>query len=295
MIPLLPDEVASAAQLACLLEVNVSKPGNVSRNHDFADCRFEDFLASVVAIGPAFRESARSSVGEIILGAVKATRGLVGTNTNLGLAIVLAPLAKAAAAGHPGGLRPAVAEVLAGLTEEDARTCYEAIRTAAPAGMGKAGRGDVYAGNAGLTLLEAMELARGRDALAREYVTGFQVTFEIGAPTLRKLWESGCRFSDCILQAFLTILAQTPDSLIARKNGPAAAERVSGLAREVLEEGGVFSKKGLDEVKKLDVALRDGRHLLNPGTTADLTAAALFAFLVEGRMLDRFRELLHRW
>jgi len=295
MIALPADELAWAAQLACLLEVNAWKPGNVSRMHDFADCRFEDFLVSVVAIGPAFREAARSPVGKTILEAVRATRWLVGTNTNLGMAIALAPLAKAAGTGHPDGLRAAVVEVLQGLTVEDAWMAYEAIRVASPAGLGNVQRCDVYDGDADVTLRAAMELARDRDALASEYVTGFELTFDVGYATLLRLWEAGRRLSDSILQTFLTILARRPDSLIARKNGPAASERVSGLAQGVLKDGGVFSENGLEELKKLDLALRDERHRLNPGTTADLVAAAIFVFLVEGRMLYRFKDLLECW
>ena len=295
MIPLPADEVAWAAQLACILEVNAWKPGNVSRMHDFADCRFEEFLVSAVAIGPAFREAARSLVGKTILEAVRATRGLVGTNTNLGMAVALAPLAKAAGTGHPDGLRAAVVEVLEDLTVEDALMAYEAIRAAAPAGLGKVERCDVYGGDADVTLRGAMELAKDRDALASEYVTGFELTFDVGYATLLRLWEGGCRLSDCILQTFLTILARAPDSLIARKNGPAAAERVSGLARSVLKDGGVFSEEGLEELKNLDLELRDERHRLNPGTTADLVAAAIFVFLVEGRNLYSFKDLLKCW
>jgi triphosphoribosyl-dephospho-CoA synthase len=295
MIPLPADEVAWAAQLACILEVNAWKPGNVSRMHDFADCRFEDFLVSAVAIGPAFREAARSPVGKTILEAVRATSRLVGTNTNLGMAIALAPLAKAAGTGHPDGLRAAVVEVLEGLTVEDARMAYEAIRVASPAGLGNVQRCDVYDGDADVTLRAAMELARDRDALASEYVTGFELTFDVGYATLLIHWEAGRRLSDSILQTFLAILARRPDSLITRKNGPAASERVSGLAQGVLKDGGVFSEEGLEELKNLDLELRDERHRLNPGTTADLVAAAIFVFLVEGRRLYSFKDLLKCW
>jgi len=101
--------------------------------------------------------------------------------------------------------------------------------------------------------------------------------------------------SDSILQTFLTILARRPDSLIARKNGPAASEHVSGLAQGILKDGGVFSEQGLEELKNLDLELRDERHRLNPGTTADLVAAAIFVFLIEGRMLFSFKDLLKCW
>ncbi len=295
MIPLSADDVALAAQLACLLEVSVWKPGNVSGAHDFSDCRFEDFLVSAAAVAPAFREAGRSSVGETILRAVRSTSRMVGANTNLGIAIALSPLAKAAGTGHPEGLRQAVVEVLDGLTVEDARMAYEAIRIASPAGLGEVEQCDVSECDVHVTLLAAMELARERDALASEYVTGFRLTFENGYATLRKLLGAGCRLSESILQTYLTILAAVPDSLIARKNGRLAAERVSALARNILEDGGVFSEKGLGELKELDLELRGERNRMNPGTTADLVAASIFVLLADGLILKGFKDLLRRW
>lgn len=295
MTGLSADEIAWAAQIASLLEVNACKPGNVNRLQNFQDCSFEDFLVSAVAIGPAFREAADAPVGMTILRAVRDTQRLVGTNTNLGMLLLLAPLAKAAAGGHPDGLRTAVTEVLKTLTVADAQMAYEAIRLASPAGMGRVESGDVNEREVDITLLEAMRLAQDRDAVAREYVTGFAVTFEIGYPTLHKLWQQGSRVSEAILQTFLTLLAHVPDSLIARKNGMAVAERVSALAREILERGGVFADSGRRDLARLDHTLRDPQHLMNPGTTADLVVAALFVLLSEGGALDHFRSLIRTW
>ncbi len=100
MVPLSADEIAWAAQIACLLEVNAWKPGNVTRLQDFPDCCFEDFSLSAVAIGPAFLEATHKPVGMTILRAVRDTHRLVDTNTNLGMVLLLAPLAKAAGMGH---------------------------------------------------------------------------------------------------------------------------------------------------------------------------------------------------
>src|SRR3989442_13759141 len=47
------EDVAAAAQLACLLEASAPKPGNVSPFGSFRDATYEDFLASAAAIGPA--------------------------------------------------------------------------------------------------------------------------------------------------------------------------------------------------------------------------------------------------
>jgi len=290
------DEVAWAAQLACLLEVGSEKPGNVSRHEAFEDVRYEDFAASAVAIGPAFRDAGERSVGETVLAATTATRRLVATNTNLGMVLLLAPLAKAAAREtRDREWRAEVPRVLASLTVADARLAYEAIRLASPGGLGRVERHGVESGAVEVTLLEAMGAARERDAVAREYVTDFAITFGLGYPTLRRLWDEGWTTSDAVLATFLTIIAQVPDTLIARKLGADAARDVSARAGRILAGGDCRTERGRGEVARLDRDLRDPEHRLNPGTTADLVAASLFVFLIEGGMPEGVSALTARW
>jgi len=287
-------EIAWATQMACLFEVNAEKPGNVSRRAEFHDTRFEDFVTSAVAIGPAFQDAALATVGETVLRAVRDTRRFVCTNTNLGIILLLAPLAKAAGVGAGEGLRVAVAEVLAGLTAADSDKVYTAIRLAAPSGLGTVERYDVSADTVDATLLHAMALAQDRDSVAREFVTQFEITFGLGYETLRRTWEEGCTFSDAIVHTFLTVLAEVPDTLIARKGGRATAEAISRRAEDVLAAGGSLSSRGREELLRLDRELRDDSHRLNPGTTADLVAASIFVFLTEGGMLGNVSDLVAR-
>src|SRR3954447_24524245 len=114
-----PEAVAGAAQLACVLEASAEKPGNITPRHDFADTSYEDMLGSAIALGPELARAADRGVGATVLAAVEATRRVAGANTNLGIALLLAPLAKAALAG--GDLRARVGEVLGALTLDDAR------------------------------------------------------------------------------------------------------------------------------------------------------------------------------
>lgn len=271
-------EVAQAAQIACLLEVSAPKPGNVNRYADFADARYEDFLLSAVAIGPALAAAGRASVGQTIWRAIRDTHRRVRTNTNLGIVLLLAPLAKAALQAGP--LRENLAQVLANLTVEDARLAYAAIRLARPGALGRVDEGDVSE-EPRITLLEAMQLARERDAIAREYVSNFAITFEIGYPALRNAWSSTTSPSAAIVEAYLQILAQVPDTLIARKRGIETALQVSHWAAQVLQAGGTRTPEGWQAISELDRTLRDESHTLNPGTTADLTTAALFLFLLQ--------------
>ena len=294
MKPLDADRVSWAAQLACLLEVSAHKPGNVTPTVGFRDMQFTDLVASAVAIGPAMGRVHTSSVGQAILEAIRDTRRFVATNTNLGMVLLLVPLARAACTGHPDGFRPAVLNVLDKLTVDDARHAFEAIRIASPGGRGRSETMDVRETHPEGTLRDAMCEARERDAVAREYATCFEITFAIGCPTLADVWRRGGTLSDAIVQTALTVLARIPDTLIARKEGFETAQQVSKRAQRVLDAGGVFSQPGREAIEAFDLALRDDRHRLNPGTTADLTTASIFVFLVE-QELGRVQELLHRW
>lgn len=275
-----PADVAAAGQLACLLEVSAPKPGNVSPEHHFHDTRYEDFLASAVAIGPALSGASQQPLGTTIRTAVEATRRWTKSNTNLGIVLLLAPLARAALRSEDT-LRKRLARVLAETTVADAAQVYAAIRQADPGGLGATAAEDV-SDTPTVTLQEAMALAADRDAVAREYVTDFALTFEVGVPAVRASRQEGLGWTEAAVEAYLTLLASTPDTHIGRKLGQAEAEAVSRRALEVRAAGGTRSATGRKALAALDAELRDPRNRRNPGTTADLTCAALFVVILEG-------------
>lgn len=274
------EEIAAAAQLACLLEVSAPKPGNVSPDRHFHDTRYEDFLASAIAIGPALAAAGDRPLGATIRAAVEATSRWTRSNTNLGIVLLLAPLARAAARDG-GALRDRVASVLDETTVTDAAETYAAIRRARPGGLGAASAEDVATAPS-VTLRDAMTLAARRDAIAREYTSRFALTFEVGAPALAAARSRNLTWSEATVECFLALLAAVPDTHIARKLGPAEAERVTGWAREIVAAGGTGTAEGRAALSALDAELRDPRNTRNPGTTADLTCAALFVAIIEG-------------
>ena len=293
-------DIAVAAQLACLLEASAPKPGNVSPGRHFRDTRYEHFLASAAAIGPAFARAGSRPIGATILAAVEATSMWASSNTNLGIVLLLAPLARAAAdvsatpvtdAGRISSidagrtftarLREAVRHALDSTTVDDARHAYDAIRRAQPGGLGRAEAQDVAA-EPTMSLLDVMRLAADRDSIAREYDTGFEITFETAVPALERAREDGLAWDDAVVETFLTILAARPDTHIARRGGAELAAQVSARARRVLAAGGVRTPPGREAIEGMDAALRSGDNTASPGTTADLTAAALFVVLAGG-------------
>ncbi|OIQ52414.1 triphosphoribosyl-dephospho-CoA synthase [Pseudodesulfovibrio hydrargyri] len=286
--------ISWAAQIACIFEVLAEKPGNVTRTRDCSGLRLEHFLVSAAAIGPAFSSASAASVGEMIRDGADHTKTLAGVNTNVGILLMLAPLAKAAALGGSSELRASLRRVLAGLTVEDSRLAFASIVKAAPHGMDTVEEGDIRDTEVTITLREAMGLARDRDTLAAQYVTDFELVFE-GRAGLKRLLDEGASLSQAVIQTYLTILASVPDTDIARKTDTDTARSISAQAAEALGLGGVFSEQGRRAVERFDRLTRDEKRLYNPGTTADIMAGALFALLLSYETPETVPALLARW
>ena len=278
--------IAAAATLACALEVSAEKVGNVTPTRRFADVRYDDFALSAQALGTAVSGAVPGRVGRAVYEAVAATARVAPSNTNLGMALLFAPIAAAARETGAGGLRRRLAAVLRGLSVDDARWAYRAIRLARPGGLGESPEAPV-ARCPSITLGDAMRLAAGRDTVAAEYTRGFGVTFDLALVGLQRALAGGLSLLEAITQAHLELMARVPDTLIGRKAGAAAAAAVAERARAVLRAGGVRTRKGLAAARRLDQQLRRGGNRLNPGTSADLVAAALFIWLLEAPGRDR--------
>jgi triphosphoribosyl-dephospho-CoA synthase len=270
------DELQRQVLIACLLEVSADKPGNVTPRHDFADMTFADMVRSALALAPVFEtEHVRNaSVGELIADAVRETVAVTASNTNLGIVLLFAPLARAAVTRSDAeSLRTALKRVLAALDVADATAAFEAIVAAQPGGLGDVAEHDVRE-PARVTLGEAMAVAADRDSIASEYASGYSIVFDSGLPLLTEALGDGTSTLEAVVSLHVGLLARHPDTLIERKAGPDAARAVSRAARQV--------RDGSRTLEQLDADLRrDGRRL-NPGTTADLVAATLLAAQLTG-------------
>ena len=273
-----PLSVSQCATMACLLEVSSPKPGNVHRSADFEDVTFVDFVASAVAIGPAMEQARSTGPGRAVLEAIRATRRLVNTNTNLGTVLLLAPMA---AVPWECPLSQGIDVVLANLTPQDAAAIYLAIRAAQPGGLGNVARLDVSSA-APADILEAMREAAQRDIVARQYVTNFATVLDEVTPSLVAGPGRGWSLADTIIQTQMQLMSRYPDSLIARKCGPETAREASVRAARILDCGQPGDEQYFVALDDFDFWLRSDHHRRNPGTTADLLAAGLFVALRDG-------------
>ena len=296
--------IETAIHSACLLEVTARKPGNVHPLAVFDDCDWKMFAASAEAIAPVLADAESRPIGEMILQAVQATNDCVGRNTNLGMILLLAPLAAAipddlvplspgregrGEGASCGTVRPLTASedwranlsrILDATTIDDCRLVYEAIRLAWPGGLGSTDQEDVTSPPS-VTLTQAMRLASDRDDVAKQYASDFADVFTLAgrfnAANLPALERQ-------IVATHVRRIAAASDTLIARKCGPAIAAEASRIASEVVVTGLFDSEGGRTKLTAFDDWLRADGNRRNPGTTADLIAAALFVAIQEGRI-----------
>ncbi|MGL6096167.1 MAG: triphosphoribosyl-dephospho-CoA synthase [Fimbriiglobus sp.] len=279
---------------ACVWEATARKVGNVHPRAAFGDTEYLDFTFAAYFSSQVLCAAPLEPLGKVILGAVEFQQGQVRRNPNLGILLLLAPLATDRC--HRGSPKELTASKLRDTTVQDAKHVYEAIRLAAPGGLGDAPEQDVRA-EPTVTLLEAMRLAADRDMVARQYANGFADVFDFGTPAfLAAFARFGC-VEAAVIDCQLRWMAEFPDSLCGRKNGPIVAGIVRDRAAEVLQLGGLATPEGRAARVALDKHLRTDGNRLNPGTTADLVTACLFVDLREDKVTPSapFRWQVEDW
>jgi len=268
------ERIEAAFRWACLTELDAPKPGNVNAFADGHRMTVDEFVRSAnAAAAPLSARGAR--VGLRIHRAVMATFAAVGTNTNLGIILLCAPLA-AAAERDAADLRRALHEVLQELDVDDADLAFRSIVRAAPAGLGHSAQHDVF-NPATVSLLDAMSAAANRDMVARQYATDFADIFDLGLPLFESASQSKGEAKWATLAIFLGFLSAFPDSHIARKFGAETANCVQRAALNfaAMLQAAEQPNQVLPALLTWDAALK--AKAINPGTTADLTVATLFA------------------
>ena len=261
-----------------ITEVKALKPGNVSYYAAGHGMTCEDFIASAQLVTPVLCNRTLS-LGQRILDSVKITRERVGQNTNLGMLLLFAPIIMAAETGERSvaALQDHLRAIIAHTDKQDASRVFQAIALANPGGLGKNVRHDVT-DSPDCGLLEAMAEVRDRDTIARQYLTEFHEVFHTGLPTIKDYTSRWNSVEWAATACFLEFLSTLPDSHIGRKYGAREAGRITNKAATV---AGIFTSIDRPELA-LEALLEFDRELksihINPGTSADLTAASILVY-----------------
>ena len=282
--------LAEQIQLACLMEATARKPGNVHPAASFPDLTYNDFVVAAQAVAHPLASVHTVGLGRAIYDAIAATREQTCSNVNLGIVLLLAPLA-AVPDGVP--LQPNLPTVLNATTTEDAEHVYAAIGLAQPGGMGKVSSQDVSE-RPTITLRDAMSLAADRDRIAEQYINEFKLVFAARDTFCEFLSQLG-DWESAVVKLHVWILSQWPDTLIARKCGWDVAENAAVKASQLLDDCNQNGRMDQDQLEAFDLWLRADGNRRNPGTTADLIAATLFAAIRDALIETPSRESIEHF
>jgi triphosphoribosyl-dephospho-CoA synthase len=300
--------IARCLELAILLEASAPKPGNVSTATNFEKTFYTHFLASAIAATPSFETAAQKgiSVSQRKIGLTDVGLGRLikkcmtdinawqhGGNTLLGAVILLSPIAVAAGMTSTTEdlqhLRKNLKLIIESTTPRDAVNMYAAIEIANPSGLGKAPTLDINDPHSvnkiledKITLYNVFKIAEKYDNICSEWVNNYPITFDLAYPTLTKQLQNKDDPNSATVQTFLEVLAKVPDTFIARKTGIEKSQDISLKAGQILNLGGTETPLGKKRLKEFDKELRKSGNLLNPGTTADILAAALALSVLNG-------------
>jgi triphosphoribosyl-dephospho-CoA synthase len=262
-----------------LAEATAIKVGNVHPLAPFGDMNHTHFVAAAHAIGKAVDTHAPSGIGQTIWECTRAMLDAVAVNTSLGTILLLVPLAKLESiliTDRAGALDTATVQTLLdSTTRGDCEWIYESIRKVHPGGLGRSDQSDVH-GAAPSSIVQAMQIAASWDDVALQYTNGFREVLAI-ARELQSKHDLGMDVGHAIRALQIELLSQRPDSLIVRKHGGVAGLEVQQRAARVLRAGAYGTPQFENAWSEFDAFLRAPSQRWNPGTSADLIAAALYA------------------
>lgn len=272
-----PQDLQNTVLVSFLTELRALKPGNVSLYADGHGMQAEDFRKSAQLTTPILCESSLS-IGERILESVKITISEIGCNTNLGMLLLFAPLIRAVEL-NPSLSPENLQKILQGLTKQDTRCIFQAIRHANPGGLGDSKYYDVNKKNQpSTTIQKAMQEASQRDLIAKQYATNFTDIFSLGLQQIEKYFARWQNIEWATVACYMEFMSQHPDSHISRKFGNPLAEQIKKDALPIAKE---LQKKdnptdAIEMLMAFDLSLKNIGA--NPGSNADLTAASVLAY-----------------
>lgn len=307
--------IAKCAQLAMILEVSAHpKPGNVDRTDDYKDTKYEHFLASSISIYDVIKDASQNDrfIGKSINNAVNlSTSWQNGGNTHFGAFILLIPIAMASGNLIKREELFSIKEFQRGVLIKDillnaheivkktdigdAIEFYKAftsievkVNTVKEFDL-KQSDSIISLSEKNMSLYDLMEISKGYDMIANEWVNGFNKCAECAKIIIDGMGQMGIfkkynlNINEVIVYTFLFILANNRDTFIQTKFDIETADFVSNQALNIitkLHENKFDFDSTYPLIQKFDDELLFKK--INPGSTADIVIAGLFIALMKG-------------
>ena len=241
----------------------------------------KDFFKSSLIISKCLTKN-NLDLGRKILTSVNEIQDKIKKNTNLGIILMLSPIATVVQKEGIISKEELLKKIKSLIKKQNIKNSvpiFKAIALTSPGGLGFSKKYDVNK-LPKTNLYKAMEYSKKRDLIARQYSNGFKDIFNIGVPAYKKFYNKWGRVNWALTGVYLTFLKKFNDSHITRNKGNKIATSVKKEAKKYY----FFLKKNknLMKIKKklliFDKKLKSKR--INPGTIADLTVATLLFEIV---------------
>ena len=268
-------------KFVCDTEIKSLKPGNVHKYSEGHGMNLKDFLKSSLIISKCLTKN-NLDLGKKILISVNEIQNKIKKNTNLGIILMLSPIATIVQEEGVISKEELLKKIKSLIKKQNIKNSipiFKAISLTSPGGLGFSKKYDVNE-PPNTNLYKAMEFAKKKDLIARQYCNGFEDIYKIGIPAYKKFYNKWGKVDWALTGVYLTFLKKFNDSHIVRNKGNKIATSVKKEAKKYY----FFLKrnKNLTKIKKklliFDKKLKSKK--INPGTTADLTVATLLLEIV---------------
>ena len=268
-------------KFVCDTEIKSLKPGNVHKYSKGHGMNIKDFLKSSLIISKCLTKN-NLDLGKKILISVNEIQNKIKKNTNLGIILMLSPIATIVQKEGVISKEELLKKIKSLIKKQNIKNSipiFKAISLTSPGGLGFSKKYDVNEPS-NTNLYKAMEFAKEKDLIARQYCNGFKDIYKIGIPAYKIFYNKWGKVDWALTGVYLTFLKKFNDSHIVRNKGNKIATSIKKEAKKYYFF--LRRNKNLTKIKKellvFDKKLKSKR--INPGTTADLTVATLLLEIV---------------
>ena len=268
-------------KFACDTEIKSLKPGNVHQYSKSYDMDIKDFFKSSLIISKCLTKN-NLDLGKKILTSVNEIQDKIKKNTNLGIILMLSPIATVVQKEGIISKEELLKKIKSLIKKQNIKNStpiFKAILLCSPGGLGSSKKYDVK-NHPRTNLFKAMKFSKKRDLIAKQYCNGLEDILNTGIPAYKKFYKKWGKVNWALTGVYLSFLKKFNDSHIIRKKGKKVAINVKKEAKKYYYY--LINNKNLSKIKRklliFDKNLKSKE--INPGTTADLTVATLFFEIV---------------
>ena len=220
-------------KFVCDTEMKSLKPGNVHKFSEGHGMNIKDFYQSSSIISKCLTKN-NLDLGEKILNSVNEIQNKIKKNTNLGIILMLSPIVTVVQKEGIITKEKLLMKIRSLIKKQNVKSSisiFKAITLTSPGGLGFSEKYDVNE-LPKTNLYKAMEFAKKRDLIAKQYYNGFKDIFDTGVPAYKKFYNKWSKVNWALTGVYLTFLKKFNDSHIARNKGSMVARSIKKEAKK---------------------------------------------------------------